>query len=173
MEQTAANMAQDGEAAAEQGVEETVTFTVDPETADAGFAESERAELKAVIEAVIYITDEPLTPQQIASAIGRPLEIVKELLEELSADCAQPHRGLTVRQIAGGYKMATKPEHHEAVRAFVKSLKPALHSCMMPTSAAASCGQTPPACAPQFTMRCQPPPRCAPSLTARSSAPYR
>src|SRR5581483_6259145 len=38
----------------------------------------------------------------------------------------QPGRGLTIREIAGGYKMGTKPEHHEAIRAFVRNLKPPL-----------------------------------------------
>ncbi len=88
--------------------------------------EVDRAELKAVIEAVIYVTDEPLTAQQIASAIDRPLEIVRELLDELGQEYARPERGLSIREVAGGYKMATKPEHHEAVRAFVKNLKPPL-----------------------------------------------
>ena len=90
------------------------------------FVDTDRNELKAVIEAVIYITDEPLTPQQIASALNRPIDLVKELLDELTAEYARPERGLNIREIAGGYKMATKPEHHEAVRSFVKALKPPL-----------------------------------------------
>ena len=47
-------------------------------------------------------------------------------MEELTAEYNKPEHGLTVREIAGGYKMSTKPEHHEAIRAFVKNLKPAL-----------------------------------------------
>lgn len=86
----------------------------------------EDAVLKAVIEAVIYITDEPLEVRQIAGALGQPLERVKTLLDQLVADYARPERGLTVRELAGGYKMSTKAEHHEAVRAFVKNLKPPL-----------------------------------------------
>ena len=82
--------------------------------------------LKAVIEAAIYITDEPLTAVQISAALGRPAAKIGRILEELTADYNQPWRGLTIREVAGGYKMATKPEHHEAVRAFVKSLKPPL-----------------------------------------------
>jgi segregation and condensation protein B len=45
---------------------------------------------------------------------------VEELMAELRADS----RGIEIKEVAGGYKMATKPEHHEAVRRFVKSLKP-------------------------------------------------
>ena len=86
----------------------------------------EEAQLKAILEAIVYITDEPLSAQQIAAAIAQPLDKVKRLLDELVADYAQPGRGLSVREVAGGYKMATKAEYHEAVRAFVKKLTPPL-----------------------------------------------
>ena len=84
----------------------------------------EDAHLKAIIEAAIYITDEPLTPAQISAAIGQPPERVNRLLDELTAEYNRPERGLSIREIAGGFKMATKPEHHEAIRTFVKNLKP-------------------------------------------------
>ncbi len=84
------------------------------------------ADLKAVIEAAIYITDEPLAAEQIAAALEQPLDRVKEVLAQLVAEYSAPDRGLSVREIAGGYKMATKPEHHEAIRRFVKNLQPPL-----------------------------------------------
>jgi segregation and condensation protein B len=87
---------------------------------------SEDAQLKAILEAIVYVTDEPLSAQQISAALGCPLDKVKRLLDELVADYAKPDRGLAVREVAGGYKMATKAEHHEAVRAFVKKLTPPL-----------------------------------------------
>jgi len=89
-------------------------------------ADSADAQLKALVEAVIYITDEPLSADQIAIALGQPAEKIGRVLEELTAEYNKPEHGLTIREIAGGYKMSTKPEHHEAVRAFVKNLKPAL-----------------------------------------------
>ncbi len=46
------------------------------------------------------------------------------MLNELIADYANSERGMEIREIAGGYRMATKPEYHDAVRGFVKSLKP-------------------------------------------------
>lgn len=82
--------------------------------------------LKAVIEAAIYITDDPLTAEQIASATAQPLEEVNAILSQLVADYASPERGLAVREIAGGFKMSTKPEYHEAIRRFVKRLQPPL-----------------------------------------------
>jgi len=81
------------------------------------------AELKAVIEAAIYITDEPLSAEQIATAVEQPLEQVRSLLNQLVAEYAAPDRGLSIREVAGGFKMATKPEHHESIRRFVKKLQ--------------------------------------------------
>ena len=52
--------------------------------------------------------------------------ILRQILDELVAECAADSRGVEVREIAGGYRMATKPECHDAVRLFVKSLKPPL-----------------------------------------------
>src|SRR5579884_3406453 len=89
-------------------------------------AESDRTQLKALIEAVVYITDEPLSAQQIAAALQQTPETVKEILDELIADYARPDRGLTLREVAGGFKMGTRPEHHEAIRTFVRNLKPPL-----------------------------------------------
>jgi len=86
----------------------------------------EDAQLKAVLEAIVYITDEPLSAQQMAAALGHPIDQIKRLLDELVAVYAGPEHGLSIREVAGGYKMATKVEHHEAVRAFVKKLTPPL-----------------------------------------------
>jgi segregation and condensation protein B len=52
--------------------------------------------------------------------------VLRQLIEEIMATCASDERGVEIREIAGGYRMATKPECHDAVRMFVKSLKPAL-----------------------------------------------
>jgi len=52
--------------------------------------------------------------------------ILRQLLDELIDEYASDDRGVEIREIAGGYRMATKPECHDAVRTFVKALKPAL-----------------------------------------------
>jgi len=84
------------------------------------------ARLKAILEAIVYVTDEPLSAQQMAAALGHPLDKIKRILDELVEEYARPERGLSIREVAGGYKMSTKAEHHEAVRAFVKKLTPPL-----------------------------------------------
>src|SRR6476660_3213289 len=81
------------------------------------------AQLKAVLEAIVYVTEEPLSAAQIADALGEPRDRVEKLLEILVGEFDRPEHGVTVREVAGGFKMATKAEHHERVRAFVKSLR--------------------------------------------------
>ncbi len=49
---------------------------------------------------------------------------VRELIDALIAEYDAADRGMEIRQVAGGYRMSTKPEHHDVVRAFAKSLKP-------------------------------------------------
>ena len=103
----------DGDAAGAEALSE-VPLTLEP------------AALKAVVEAAIYITDEPLTAEQIAHAVQQPLDAVLKILGQLSAEYSAADRGLSIRELAGGYKMATKPEHHEAIRRFVNKLQPPL-----------------------------------------------
>ncbi len=52
--------------------------------------------------------------------------VIQQLLDELIEEYAADGRGIEIREIAGGYRMATKPECHDAVRSLMKSLKPAL-----------------------------------------------
>jgi len=86
----------------------------------------EDVELKAVLEAIVYVADEPLTAAQMAAALGQPAERIRALLGDLVAEFEKPAHGVGIRVVAGGYKMATKPEHHDTVRSFVKNLKPPL-----------------------------------------------
>jgi segregation and condensation protein B len=104
-------------------VEESLVAEAIPEPAPEA---RNSADLKAIIEAAVYITDEPLTSEQIAAALGQPLDRVKEILSQLVVEYSAPDRGLSVRELAGGYKLSTKPEHHESVRQFVKRLQPPL-----------------------------------------------
>ena len=53
-------------------------------------------------------------------------EYFRRVLEELMRDYALGDRGLEIREVANGFRMATKPETHDAVRGFAKSLKPPL-----------------------------------------------
>jgi segregation and condensation protein B len=92
--------------------------------------------LKAELEAIIYAAETPISLEQmvqlvketvVAEGITDDAEIksrVRSGLEELIAEYAAPSHGIEIRQVAGGYRMSTKPEQHEVVRSFAKSLKP-------------------------------------------------
>ncbi len=81
--------------------------------------------LKALIEAIIYVAPEPVELDVMLKALeGAERERVKAQLQELIEDFQGPQHGIEIRQVAGGYKFSSKPEHHEVVRKFVKSLKP-------------------------------------------------
>jgi segregation and condensation protein B len=100
--------------------------------------------LKAKLEAIIYAAETPITFDHIVqlvkgSVVAEPTgentigadvnhaEVksqVRTVLEELIADYSAGSHGIEVRQVAGGYRMSTKPEQHDVVRDFAKSLKP-------------------------------------------------
>jgi len=86
-------------------------------------AETDAATLKAVLEAIVYVLPEPVPAAQMAAALNQSVERVESILRELMDDTARPDRGVFIREVAGGYQVATKPEHHEAIRNFVKNLK--------------------------------------------------
>ena len=92
--------------------------------------------LKAKLEAIIYAAENPVTLDQLIELVKESVinegaadgtEVksrVRLALEQLIVDYYAPDHGVEIRQVAGGYRMSTKPEHHDIVRAFAKSLKP-------------------------------------------------
>jgi segregation and condensation protein B len=93
--------------------------------------------LKPQLEAIIYAAEIPISLDQIYSLVKEsllaetpgvePVEVksrIRGTLEELIADYSGANHGIEIRQVAGGYRMSTKPEQHDVVRAFAKSLKP-------------------------------------------------
>ena len=97
--------------------------------------------LKAKLEAIIYAAETPITLNHIVELVGDSVvaegateeEVkshVRVALEELIDEYSAAHRGIEIRQIAGGYRMSTKPEQHDVVRDFAKSLKPPIRLSM-------------------------------------------
>jgi segregation and condensation protein B len=103
--------------------EQLEEYGVEEKAAD---SETERGRLRAMIEAAVYVSEEPLTIQQLCQGLNQPREVVEGLLAELMQEYSAPHHGVTIREVAGGFKMSTKPEFHEDIRTFVKKLKPPL-----------------------------------------------
>jgi segregation and condensation protein B len=87
-------------------------------------------ELKSALEAIIYAADEPATVEQMVSAVGEEKHLVRAALDELVGSYGSDERGIEVRAVAGGYRVYTKPQHHDVVRRFIKSLQPPLRLSM-------------------------------------------
>ncbi|MGD0442775.1 MAG: SMC-Scp complex subunit ScpB [Edaphobacter sp.] len=75
----------------------------------------------------------------------------RTILDELIADYATSDRGLEIREVAGGYRLATKPEYHDAVRGFVKSLKPPLKLSLQALETLAVVAYKQPVTAPEIS----------------------
>jgi segregation and condensation protein B len=75
----------------------------------------------------------------------------RTILDQLIADYATPERGLEIREVAGGYRLATKPEYHDAVRGFVKSLKPPLKLSLQALETLAVVAYKQPVTAPEIS----------------------
>ncbi len=87
-------------------------------------------EMQAALEAIIYAADEPATLDQIAHALGVEKTEARAGIDLLVASYQTDERGVEVRKVAGGWKFYTKPQHHDAVRRFIKSLQPPLRLTM-------------------------------------------
>jgi segregation and condensation protein B len=87
-------------------------------------------ERKAALEAIIYAADEPATIEQLAKALGEEKLVVQAALDELVGSYGSEERGIEIRAVAGGYKLYTKPQQHDVVRRFIKSLRPPLRLTM-------------------------------------------
>jgi segregation and condensation protein B len=93
-------------------------------SSDAGDDEisATRDELKPVIEALLFVADEPLPFKQLCKILGDvPEEDVMWALNELVADYEKRGSGLEAREIAGGWRISTRPQYHEFIRKYLKS----------------------------------------------------
>jgi segregation and condensation protein B len=119
----------DGAVPAEAAVliseEHAAPLTVEEATVMAAHASEEDV---TIVEAVVESEPAATSPEEEKRAARqRDREVREELrrvVGELIADYADSDRGMEIREIAGGYRVGTKPEYHDAVRGFVRSLKP-------------------------------------------------
>jgi segregation and condensation protein B len=103
--------------------EEDSAAAMDAETPDDGplSAPQSQAERAAVIEALIFVSDEPLSAKEIANVLKEDREVVNEAIATLVQEFNARQSGLQLREVAGGWQFATRPEFHEHVRAFLKT----------------------------------------------------
>ena len=93
--------------------------TTDDEIAPSG--PRSMAELMSTIEALVFVSEEPLPAKTIAEVLDEERGYVEMALEELAKEFNERNSGLLMREVAGGWQIATRPEYHEQVRAFLKS----------------------------------------------------
>jgi segregation and condensation protein B len=79
------------------------------------------AERIAIIEALIYVSEEPLSAKTIADVLKEDRALIETNLKDLEREFNGRNGGLQLREVAGGWQFATRPEYHEHVRAFLKS----------------------------------------------------
>ncbi|MBV9926853.1 MAG: SMC-Scp complex subunit ScpB [Acidobacteria bacterium] len=81
----------------------------------------ELAELVSICEALIFVSEDPLPVKAIADILREDKGWVQVAVEELAKEFNERNGGLMLREVAGGWQFATRPEHHEHVRAYLKS----------------------------------------------------
>ncbi|HYP51480.1 MAG TPA: SMC-Scp complex subunit ScpB [Pyrinomonadaceae bacterium] len=78
-------------------------------------------EIASAVEALIFVSDEPLAAKTIAEILEEDREIVASVLENLAEEFNSRSGGLQLREVAGGWQISTRPEFHEEIRRFLKT----------------------------------------------------
>jgi len=86
-----------------------------------GRREFSAKELKAIAEALIFVADEPISAKSIGDVLKVELSAVESAIQSLVTEVEKRGGGLQLRELAGGWQVATRPEYHEQVRAYLKS----------------------------------------------------
>ncbi len=82
----------------------------------------ETDEIQAILEAIIYAADDPVRPEQLKEVFpNESYDKIEMALEKLARDFNARPGGMWIREVAGGFRMTTRPEHHEYVRAYLKT----------------------------------------------------
>jgi segregation and condensation protein B len=79
-------------------------------------------ELQPVLEAIIYVADDPVKAENFKEIFPEEsFDKIETALGKLVDEFNQRPGGMQIREVAGGYRMTTRPEHHEFIRAYLKS----------------------------------------------------
>jgi segregation and condensation protein B len=118
-------------------------FKGEPTTAEQG--------CETTTEAQPEEKDEKKIAREAKEKERRLRDYFRTILDQLIADYVTSDRGLEIREVAGGYRLATKPEYHDAVRGFVKSLKPPLKLSLQALETLAVVAYKQPVTAPEIS----------------------
>ena len=82
----------------------------------------ESIQMQAIIEAIIYVAEDPVKLEQLKEVFPRENpENIEQALKDLVENFNARPGGMVIREVAGGYRMTTRPEHHEQIRAYLKT----------------------------------------------------
>lgn len=110
------------EAVSVENAEPPVEAVAEPEAASEEQITATRDELKPAIECLLFVADEPLPFKQLCKVLGDVSEEdVLWALGELATEYDARSSGLEVREIAGGWRISTRPQNHEFIRKYLKS----------------------------------------------------
>ena len=121
LDQAALNEEAAKELEAMVAAETTDAGAQDSGDADTTYQVQSSAERLGVIEALIFVSEEPISAKTIAELLREERSVIDEALAELSREFNGRNGGLQLREVAGGWQFATRPEYHEHVRAFLRS----------------------------------------------------
>jgi segregation and condensation protein B len=105
---------------AAKAVETEETFEPDDGAVE-GQREISAGELKSIAEALIFVADEPISAKSIADVLKIERSTLESAISDLAKEYEERNGGLQLREIAGGWQIATRAEHHEQIRAYLKS----------------------------------------------------
>lgn len=77
--------------------------------------------IAGAIEALLFVSDEPVTASRVAKILEAPQPVVENLLKALAAEYAEENRGFQLREVAGGWRLYTHPAYHRQVEEYVLS----------------------------------------------------
>ncbi|HEX5876162.1 MAG TPA: SMC-Scp complex subunit ScpB [Pyrinomonadaceae bacterium] len=101
--------------------EQSTTVAADEDDDAALYVLQSESERAGVIEALIFVSDEPLSAKTIADVLKEDKEAIRTAITALAEEFNARNGGLQLREVAGGWQFATRPEYHEHVRAFLKT----------------------------------------------------
>jgi segregation and condensation protein B len=77
--------------------------------------------LRSIVEALLFISDQPLTIERLSDVTEVAPEEVKQVLEELANEYKRGDRGFQIREVAGGYRMFSHPAYARYIEKLILS----------------------------------------------------
>ena len=79
-------------------------------------------EMQAIMEAIIYVADDPVKMDQFKEVFPEEdADAIRQALVSLVESFNSRQGGMLIREVAGGWRMTTRPEHHEQIRSYLKT----------------------------------------------------